>query len=294
MVNYKDLLNCINNETNELTETNDSDITYSINDIKNINTDNESHNLLYNIVQHPFIDNIIFDENMLINEFYIIIYRINIFNGFHYVEYYIDNEFIKLSFKNKSKLIDLHNDIYYITNIETDGLKKIKGCYNYNNSNFVFVQVRENSQNMEKWVNLWDIIINNYFFDKIFNNDIIDFFIHNSNISNLILNEQICLKPSIFYCRVDDKYIEYINKHKSIQYCQKSNYTYGPIIKLNEEYVKNDNVRIICFVDFDDFDDIDDSKINNDLLQVKDFIFDKSNNIWLFKNEYKLLIHTIK
>ena len=59
-------------------------------DIKNIETNGNSENLLDSIIQHPFIDNIDFNECQLLKTFYVIFYRLNKFNEFNYVEYYIN------------------------------------------------------------------------------------------------------------------------------------------------------------------------------------------------------------
>ena len=82
MFNYKNLMKSINIEGKQDDETDTNDMY----DIKNIETAGTSENLLDSIIQHPFIDNIDFDEsskawrkNKIVNG-----------NGTFIYKYYID------------------------------------------------------------------------------------------------------------------------------------------------------------------------------------------------------------
>ncbi len=277
MFNYKKLLKSINIEGKQDDETDTNDMY----DIKNIETAGTSENLLDSIIQHPFIDNIDFDESQLVKDFHIVFYRIKTFNEYSYIEYYINEDFLKISLKFKAKILDIYDNIITETDKKINGIKKLKGIYEYNNNKYMFIQVRENN-NINMWVNLWDIVVANHYFGKRFDNHVIDFFINNDTISNLKMNKQILLKPNILYCHIDEKYLSYVDKHNSIQYCQDDS-----LIKLHR-FKKNDNVRVICFMNFDKFD-ITDS--NNENLKKNGFVIDKINKCWIFQNEDKLFIH---
>jgi hypothetical protein len=250
-------------------------------DIKNIETNGNSENLLDSIIQHPFIDNIDFNECQLLKTFYVIFYRLNKFNEFNYVEYYINDNFLKVSLKFETKILDIYDNIVVETDKKINGVKRLKGIYDYNDNKYMFIQVRENN-NTNKWVNLWDIVVANHYFGKRFDNHVIDFFINNDNVSNLKMNKQILLKPNILYCHIDEKYLSYVDKHNSIQYCQDDS-----LIKLHR-FNKNDNVRVICFMNFDKFNSYGS---NNENLKKNGFIIDKINKCWIFQNEDNLLIH---
>jgi hypothetical protein len=277
MFNYKNLMKSINIEGKQDDETDTNDMY----DIKNIETNGNSENLLDSIIQHPFIDNIDFNECQLLKTFYVIFYRLNKFNEFNYVEYYINDNFLKVSLKVETKILDIYDNIVVETDKKINGVKRLKGIYDYNDNKYMFIQVRENT-NTNLWLNLWDIIVSNHYFGKQINSNIIDFFINNNTISNLKVNNQIIMKPTVLYCQIDDKYLSYVDKHNSIQYCQDDS-----LIKLTK-FNKNENVRIICFMNFDKFD-ITDS--NNENLQKNGFVIDKINKCWIFQNEDNLFIH---
>jgi len=277
MFNYKKLLKSINIEGKQDDETDTNDMY----DIKNIETNGNSENLLDSIIQHPFIDNIDFNESQLVKDFHIVFYRIKTFNEYNYIEYYINEDFLKVSLKFKTNILDIYDNIIMETDKKINGIKKLKGIYEYNDNKYMFIQVRENN-NTNMWVNLWDIVVANHYFGKRFDNHVIDFFINNDNVSNLKMNKQILLKPNILYCHIDEKYLSYVDKHNSIQYCQDDS-----LIKLHR-FNKNDNVRVICFMNFDKFNSYGS---NNENLKKNGFIIDKINKCWIFQNEDNLLIH---
>jgi hypothetical protein len=277
MFNYKKLLKSINIEGKQDDETDINDMY----DIKNVEINGTSENLLDSIIQHPFIDNIDFNESQLVKDFHIVFYRIKTFNEYNYIEYYINEDFLKVSLKFKTNILDIYDNIIMETDKKINGIKKLKGIYEYNDNKYMFIQVRENN-NTNMWVNLWDIVVANHYFGKRFDNHVIDFFINNDNISNLKMNKQILLKPNILYCHIDKKYLSYVDKHNSIQYCQDDS-----LIKLHR-FNKNDNVRVICFMNFDKFNSYGS---NNENLKKNGFIIDKINKCWIFQNEDNLFIH---
>ena len=139
-------------------------------------------------------------------------------------------------------------------------------------------------------------MVQHYFGEKIDQN-IIDFFTANCEISNLILNRRLCVKPIVLYSYADKSHTEYIKKHNSIQYCQREN---DILIKLNQ-YKSGDNIRSICFIEDTEFSDTYGD------LRTRDFIIMNShksltngnqeqessdNDIrWIFKNERNIFSH---
>ena len=95
------------------------------------------------------------------------------------------------------------------------------------------------------------------------------------------------MKPVVFYCRVDDKYRKYIQENKSIQYCQNKN---SCLINLHGEYLENDNIRNICFIEENSF-----ISGNNNLDIDQKYTIVKTNNInnWVF-NDDKYVVSYIK
>ncbi len=283
MFNYKNVWNTIRNNVDRNSvqqEEQEQDYIYPIIDTQTIEDDT---NLLDNIIQHPFINNITYDKFQLLKECCIIFYRIRIFNKNHYVEYYINHNFFKISLSTEITVFNIYENIIIETRKSIGGIKHFKGIYEYNDNNYIFIQVRENI-NTHMWVNLWDIVVCNHYFGERFHNNVIDFFVENNSISNLKINKQIILKPSVLYCHVNEKYLPYVDKYKSVQHCQDN----SSLIKLTR-FNKDDNVRVICFINLDMFHF---QESDNDSLRINDFVIDKINKYWIFKNEDKLSIHT--
>ena len=285
MFNYNKVLNINNNSDSD----SDSDIGINNSDntnnsyceIKEKNNNTINYSLLDNIVQHNFIDNLILDKKESINKCNIIIYRINCFNSHDYVEYYFNKGFLSLNLKTNKSL----DEIFYIIEEKISkyisGVKKNQGSYEYNNEKYIFIQIRRNNDR-GNWVNLWDILINKHYFGNYFNNKIIDFFNYNNCISDLKLRNEYCLKPYVLYCNIDDKYLKYIKKNNTIQYCQEDS-----LIKLYNSHENNYNIRVLCFIDIDSVNLTDNCGVN---LQKYGFSIDKTNNCWIFKNEKELLL----
>lgn len=152
----------------------------------------------------------------------------------------------------------------------------MKGYTKHNNENISVVQCRNNNT-YSNWVTIWDILINNHYFERKYPNMLLIFLV-NSNIANLYRNEIILYKPLISYCNIDNKYHNYIKKTNSIQYCQNKQHS---IIQLHD-YEENDNVRNICFVE--DCDKLDYNSNENYLLERKE-----GNNILMFKTDNDII-----
>ena len=286
MFNYNNLLKNINVDTRD--DDNDNN-RYDDND-DNRDDDNDNDNDLFEIkskiiepdepfldtiLQYPFIDNMNISLERMKGEINVILYRIKLYKGFHIVEFYIKQDFITVILEENDA--DIYNKINEKIK-DVSGIKKLKGNIQHLNSDFIFIQVK-NNDHFNNWVTLWDIIVNHHYFGQVFDNHIINFFTSHNNICDLRIHKKICLKPRILYCNVKDEYLSYINKNHSIQYCQD-----GPLITLNN-YNDLDNIRAICFID-----DYDDTEIEN--LQHKNHILTSSNNpLWIFKNEKEIIIH---
>ena len=210
------------------------------------------------VINHPFIDKLQLIE-LEIN--YCILYRFNKFKDFYYLEYYIVNV-------NNCCYSNILDEINYIK-----GSKKIKGTIQFKNNNYILIQVRENKE-IEKWIVLWDIIINQSYFGLKYDRDIVDFFYTYNQLDNLFIKNNICLKPLVLYASVDIMYKKYITSHKSIQYCQNINTS---LIELSN-YKNDNNVRNLCFIN-----DIDICKKNE-----SDNYYIINNN-WVFKNDKDIL-----
>jgi hypothetical protein len=225
----------------------------------------EVANIDDSLLYHPFIEEL---DDELSNEknTYLIIYRINKHNEFNYIEYYLNN----INCKGITSVI--------IENLKCiNGIKRIKGYVKIGNQNFTIVQIRENKK-MENWVTIWDIIINKHYYGEKIDEKCILFFLNYNKLDDLYIKDKICKKPIILYCYVNDKYKNYVNKNKTIQYCQNEN---NILINLSE-FEEGDNVRNICF--------LDDKEMSNDLLE-NDYIIERKgeNYKWVIKNDKNII-----
>jgi hypothetical protein len=166
------------------------------------------------------------------------------------------------------------------------GKKKLMGNTKFNDHQYLFVQVRGNDSLGERWITTWDILANKHHFGEKIQQNVIDFFIHYSNVSYLILYKQICPKPISLYTMVDETYLSYIIQNQSIQYCQRDN---GSLITLNN-FVETDNIKAICFVNDCEFSTNHDDLIDLDGIQIKE-----NNHVsWIFKNENEIVSYSTK
>jgi len=268
---------------------NDSSI--AMYDIKPKNETVDVHTtLLDTIIQHPYVENLSLDLNKLSQcreKIHLIIYRINKYGENTAVEFYLTTDFLSLHMTEGLLLATHLND----TLCHIPGTKRIKGDIIVENNIYVFVQVRDNTDHLN-WLSMWDIIVNKQYFGEKINDNVIDFFTLNGEISTLILNKKKCMSPIVLYSYTEMCHLTYIIKSRSIQYCQREN---SPLIRLNT-YKENDNVRTICFIEDMEFSDtLNDLVANNYIIMkdsndnmgdIKNGEYGNSSNIyWIFKNE---------
>ena len=259
-----------NNNSNAYDSDSGSD-TDDSNGLTNINND-----MLSSILRHPYIEHIAYD-NLDIHKNknernYLVIYRIKTYNEInHVVEFYILNDFLSSTINTDNVDTELQS-IY--------GDKRIKGNVLFNEKNYSFVQVR-NNPDTSNWLNLWDILVHKHYFGNKICDNVIDFFKNYSDVSNLTIGTNVCLKPITLYINIEERYCEYINKTKSIQYCQSET---EPLIHLRN-FKEDDNIRTICFVDDREIDDsIHELEYHNYI--VKNCVGEEIE--WIFKNDNAL------
>ena len=239
------------------------------------------HNDMFSaILRHPYIEHLAYDnldihKNKKDNKNernYLVIYRIKTYNEInHVVEFYILNDFLSSTINTDNVDTELQS-IY--------GDKRIKGNVLFNEKNYSFVQVR-NNPDTSNWLNLWDILVHKHYFGNKICDNVIDFFKGCGEVSNLMIGTTICLKPITLYTNIEERYCEYINKTKSIQYCQSET---EPLIHLRN-FKEDDNIRTICFVDDRENDDsIHELEYHNYI--VKNCVGEEIE--WIFKNDNAL------
>jgi len=286
------------------------------------NTFQQTDSILNDIIRHPFIDTLPMDINSLpesfcpsnIVKYRVVLYRIQHHNDNHYVEFYLPfdtsyNSRLTIEYRNTMEITEklLSNDtiIKYLKEHirEIPGIKRLKGHLVHNNILYSIVQVRDKNStnnsimnqsntsyyNNNTWLTIWDIIAYKNVFREKIDNSIVELFIRHHNIAHLFINKQICLLPMTLYCNVPNKHESFINKNKSVQYCQREN---SPIIQLNCDYLcESNNVRNVCFI-LDS--DIVSSK---DTLQHQSYIITNNPNhnhnhsdlTYLFKNDNNII-----
>jgi len=257
-------------------KTSDSDSDYDINYNKNMNNE-----LFDSILRHPYMERVNKYENDGLNinkndttRIYLVIYRINIYNQVNpVVEFYILNDF--LSTKSNIPEIITHE----LSNIT--GEKHIKGTIQFNENIYSIIQTR-NNDDTSNWLNIWDILVNKHYFGARICENVINFFKNHSDISNLFVGSNICIKPITLYTTVEERYYTYIKKMKSIQYCQSKRES---LIYLRN-FKENDNVRTICFIHDRDIND------SIHIIEHTDYIVKKNNKEeieWIFKDDNKMI-----
>lgn len=288
-------------ESNELVD--DKPVMYDI-QYKNDSTLRPG-NILDTIVQHPFMEKISTNtyDSLTVDspcreKIHLIVYRINTYNANNVVEFYLKSHFLSTDIDIGDNIATaVNNTLHHII-----GTKRLSGYIMVGNIRHVFVQVRSNSSSSSSnWLTIWDIIVNKHYFGEKIDQNIVDFFTENCEISNLLINRRLCVKPIVLYSFADKSHTEYIKKHNSIQYCQREN---DILIKLNQ-YKSGDNIRTICFIEDTEFSDTYGG------LRTRDFIIMKSqkslingnqeqessdndnhNDIrWIFKNERNIFSH---
>jgi hypothetical protein len=222
-------------------------------------------NICDDILEHPYIENLFFDTNKKGNT-KIIIYRMNKHNNNVFIEYYLN------------EINCLHDKEVILKNLSyIEGNKRIKGSIYIGEEQYTIIQIRNNNK-PNNWVVLWDVIINGHYYGENIDENLIKFLKKNHKIDDLFYKGKLCEKPCILYTLIESKYKNYINKNKSIQYCQNEH----SILIYLSEYNEGDNVRNICFMK--------DTEMDNDLKE-KNFIIERKGKKyeWIFKNDNNLI-----
>lgn len=271
-------------------------------------------NILDTIVQHPFMEKFSINtyDSLTVDspcreKIYLIVYRINTYNTNNVVEFYLKTHFLSTDIDIGDNIATaVNNTLHHVT-----GTKRLSGYVMVGNIRHVFVQVRNNRYSTaslasatpsSNWLTIWDIIVNKHYFGEKIDQNVIDFFTANCEISNLILNGRLCVKPIVLYSYADKSHTEYIKKHNSIQYCQREN---DMLIKLNQ-YKSGDNIRSVCFIEDTEFSDTygglrerdfiimnsQKSLTNGNQDQEQESCDNDNDNIkWIFKNERNIFSH---
>lgn len=266
---------------------------------------NKSDNIqiLNTILRHPYMEKVDIDLKIdlgvhhgISNNYknYLVIYRLNTYNTINHVaEFYILGTFLSVSRKESDDVLSHNNGDFAITGINTilhhvPGDKRIKGTTMFKDNNYTFIQVR-NNKDTSNWLNIWDIVVNKHYFGERIDDLVIDFFKNNNDLTNLMLNQTICLKPIVLYSYVDERYHEYIKKNRSIQYCQNK---IDSLIKLHH-FNENDNVRTLCFIEDRDFSNTSHELICNHYI-IKRETHDTQERVeWIFKSD-NILFSSVK
>ena len=291
-------------ESNELVD--DKPVMYDIH-YKNDSTVRPG-NILDTIVQHPFMEKISTNtyDSLTVDspcreKIYLIVYRINTYNTNNVVEFYLKSHFLSTDIDIGDNIATaVNNTLYHVT-----GTKRLSGYIMVGNIRHVFVQVRNTrtvSAPSSNWLTIWDIIVNKHYFGEKIDQNVIDFFTANCEISNLLINRRLCIKPIVLYSYADKSHTEYIKKHNSIQYCQREN---DILIKLNQ-YKSGDNIRSICFIEDAEFSDTygglrerdfiimnnsQKSLTNGNQDQEQESSDNDTDIRWIFKNERNIFSH---
>ena len=291
-------------ESNELVD--DKAVMYDIH-YKNDSTLRPG-NILDTIVQHPFMEKISTNtyDSLTVDspcreKIHLIVYRINTYNANNVVEFYLKSHFLSTDIDIGDNIAAaVNNTLHHIT-----GTKRLSGYIMIGNIRHVFVQVRNNrssSAPSSNWLTIWDIIVNKHYFGEKIDQNVIDFFTANCEISNLLINRRLCIKPIVLYSYADKSHTEYIKKHNSIQYCQREN---DILIKLNQ-YKSGDNIRSICFIEDAEFSDTygglrerdfiimnnsNKSQITGNQDQEQESSDNNTDIRWIFKNERNIFSH---
>ena len=239
-----------------------------------------SGSILNDIIQHPFIDTLPMDIttfndsccNNNIIKYKVILYRIRHHSDHHYVEFYLPSNNINESLFNIEYYNTSENGVNPLTSDDVitylkehlqyiHGTKRFKGHIIHNSIVYSVVHLREKKgtdhsnnpipnpsvHNNNNWLTLWDIIAYKHVFREKIDHEIVDLFVEHHTIAHLFLNKRRCLLPMTLYCTILNKYKNFVEKNKSLQYCQIEN---SPIISLNCDYLsESNNVRNVCFIE---------------------------------------------
>lgn len=274
-MSYKKL---VNNDDDAYCDSDDN-IENDIQPLYNVSQTSIMNNTLLNeIVQHPYIDSLSYNLKELTkckDKQYLVVYRIHRYGWNNVVEFHLIDKFRFVEAHN-------HNDIFGLVRTilhDLQGIKHIKGHLNYNDEQYLFIQIRDNDET-KNWMTIWDIIVNKHYFGKEINDTIVDFFAHNCEISNLIMGSSALtlLKPIILYTNIHERYFEHVKQTRSIQYCYDK---IEPLIRLRK-YKQHDNVRTICFINDKEFSNGFTELAKNQHVILK---IENEEQYWVFKNE---------
>jgi len=218
-----------------------------------------------------------------------VIYRLNQFNGYNFVEFYMPNlKLLTVPIFNENITNDVGNhtrhdnvvDILQNKLTTINGTKRYKGYIIHNNEAYAVIQLR-NNRDIDDWVVIWDILANKHLHGSNIDETLVNFFTTHCKLSQLYINDKLCISPIVLYYHVPDNIIEYISKYKTCQYTQRDN---GPLIKLHQ-YHDGDNVRNLCFIT-----DVDTSTVYSDL-ELNEYIKVKEHDttIYVFKHDLNIL-----
>jgi hypothetical protein len=192
-----------------------------------------------NTIYNKFISKLDYKINDLeYNNIFILPYKICTHNNYSFMSYYLDNNRFYL---NDSKyLYDINQQIKNTLRNLTEKFKYM-GYLKSKKSIYLLVNI-----NNTEIIGLtqYDIIIQKSLFDVNINNNVVEFFIKNSEIDNLYLNNKILSKPIVYYSGIDEKYTNYVKQYKNTLY-----------IPLNNK----NNVRNISFTN---------NKFNENLISI--------------------------
>lgn len=278
MNNYNKFMNQYDSDENtQEYDTNDS-IVYR-NDRYN-SSDNNNNTILNTILQHPYIEELSIDLDECKHNINIVLYRISHYGENITTEFYLPKEFLSIQRTSDYELTYTLNE----TLCQITGMKRVNGTMLFENESYIFVQVRNNNDS-RYWISIWDIIVNEHSFGEKINNKIIRFFKSNYDISTLIINKKYCLKPIVLYSNIDEQCLGYVEKNKSIQYCQREK---DSLIRLHL-YKEGDNVRHICFIEDDEYSTIYSSLSKKEYVKMIDDTTDRDQPLWIFKNDNNII-----
>tara|TARA_B100001093_G_scaffold423181_1_gene415991 strand:- start:525 stop:1244 length:720 start_codon:yes stop_codon:yes gene_type:complete len=229
---------------------------------------------------HPFINNLPMRDIKEKPKF-LILYRLNFLNNIPFIEFY----FKDYCFQE----IKIKNEIELFASIDVNGKKSIMGFLDFQEREFIFVQLKNNRKYDENnWVVMYDILINKGRFYKKFEKSVFDFFLHNHKVADIYLDKKLSIAPCVYYTRIEDSFLYFLKKNHILTYSNKK-----PFIELYP-YFDNSNICCLCFHEDTLCNSTDSNLIlKNALFNVKNnfsAVFIKDNSpYWIFKNQTNII-----
>lgn len=267
-----------NNKNTEYWRDNKIDYNYTRNSLSQnyemtrmkINKDNKKDVFISNIIDHPFIKQLKYDEYLTYNKsIYIVHFKLNEFGGKYFIELILNenNNFIKIKSDKTVSEICKHSNII--------GTKRYKGHLYFNNDLYLINQVKNDKI---KGVLLHDLLINEHVFGKEVHENVKKFIGKYYEIYYLYKNYELLEIPIVKYSYADKKYFKFINIYKTIQYCNEN----GEYLIEVRNYQDGDSVRHICWMgNYKEL--VERNYLTNEL----DCVMIKENGVnkWIFKNK---------